>query len=156
MYDTDSLTHTHTDSVWDLDNPVVMNIHSGEEHITCTCQVQQKLWIGAGNLCYILNMKTNRLEVSRCLSLSFYLSTSPSLSVQGHFQVTRQANAMVRNMTSSGSGVWISLRRSATIQLFHSVTKSLLQEIDIEKAFRRVTASMYILTPHTHDVLLLV
>ena len=50
--------------------------------------------------------------------------------------------AIVRNMASSGSGVWISLRRSATVQLFHTITKTMLQEVDIEKAFLRITTSM--------------
>ena len=61
--------------------------------------------------------------------------------MQGHFQVSRESTAVVRNMASSGSGVWMSLRRSATLQLFHTVTKTLLQDIDIEKAFLRIASS---------------
>jgi hypothetical protein len=105
-------------SEWDLDNPLVVKVHNGDDPIICMCQVQQKLWIGAGNLCYVLNML--------------------SCQTEGHFQVSRQPTAIVRKMASSGSGVWMSFRRSATVQLFHTVTKTLLQEIDIEKAFLRI------------------
>ena len=71
--------------------------------------------------------------------------TTTSLCItpgQGHFQVSGEPMAIVRNMASSGSGVWISLRRNATVQLFHTITKTMLQEVDIEKAFLRITTSM--------------
>ena len=51
------------DSVWDLDNPVVTRIHDGEDPIICMVQVQQKLWMGAGNHVYVFNMASSRREV---------------------------------------------------------------------------------------------
>ena len=53
-----------SDSEWDLDNPLVVKVHSGDDPIMCMCQVQQKLWIGAGNLCYVLNMLSCQMEVN--------------------------------------------------------------------------------------------
>ena len=61
--------------------------------------------------------------------------------VQGHFILSRNSSTRVRDLACSGSGVWVSFSRSATVQLFHSVTKTLLQEIDIEKAFFRIVLS---------------
>ena len=53
------------DSAWDLDNPVAFRIHDGDDPINCMCQVQQKLWLGAGNRCYVFNMASSRREVYR-------------------------------------------------------------------------------------------
>ncbi|CAI8054409.1 hypothetical protein GBAR_LOCUS29687 [Geodia barretti] len=50
------------DSAWDLDNPVAFRIHDGDDPINCMCQVQQKLWLGAGNRCYVFNMASSRRE----------------------------------------------------------------------------------------------
>ena len=61
--------------------------------------------------------------------------------VQGHFMLSRDSSTRVRDLACSGSGVWVSFSRRATVQLFHSVTKTLLQEIDIEKAFSRIVLS---------------
>ena len=69
------------------------------------------------------------------------LSHTLTHTLEGSFQLSQKVGAVVRNMASSGSGVWISLRRSSTVQLFHTVTKTLLQEIDIEKALRNIAAS---------------
>lgn len=62
--------------------------------------------------------------------------------LQGHFEMCKEPDK-VRKITSSGSGVWASFRRSATIQLYHTVTKALLQQIDIKSAFIRIVSSKY-------------
>ena len=55
---------------WDLVNRrVVEVINDTNVAICCNCRVVNKLWLGAGGSCHILNLQTLKLEVNAMLIL---------------------------------------------------------------------------------------
>ena len=50
---------------WDLVNRRVVEVTSDKNlTIRCSCRVVNKLWLGAGGSCHILNLQTLKIEVN--------------------------------------------------------------------------------------------
>lgn len=49
-------------------------------------------------------------------------------------------NAQVTHMVSWGEGVWVSYRSTAALQLWHTISKKQLQDINIKQAITGIIA----------------
>jgi hypothetical protein len=51
---------------------------------------------------------------------------------QKQFEVQSRPEHSIQHMTWSGDGVWLSVRLSSTLQLYHAQTFQHLQDVDIQ------------------------
>ena len=60
---------------------------------------------------------------------------------QGKLEMSSEEGVTIKKMTSWGAGVWVSFRGSATLELYHSVTREPLQQINIKGTLTQLIAS---------------
>ena len=65
---------------------------------------------------------------------------------QGKLDMSNDKGVAIKKMTSWGAGVWVSFRGSATLELYHSVTRVSLQQIDIKGTLTQLIDSKIIWT----------
>ncbi|CAF1106478.1 unnamed protein product [Adineta ricciae] len=104
--------HRNTDGTWNLNNFHLIVTGKSRESVRCAINVGDSIWCGVGNRVYVVNVQT--------------------LEIQKQFEVHSRSEHSVQHMTWSGDGVWLSVRLSSTLQLYHARTYQHLQDVDIQ------------------------
>ncbi|UJR21922.1 hypothetical protein I4U23_024991 [Adineta vaga] len=104
--------HRDSDGTWSLNNFHLIVTGKTRESVRCAINVGDSLWCGIANRVYVINVQT--------------------LEIQKQFEVHSRPEHSVQHMTWSGDGVWLSIRLSSTLQLYHAHTYQHLQDVDIQ------------------------
>lgn len=106
------------DHCWDLNNPQLLCL--GTEPVTSILPINTNIYASCEKKVFVLNSNTGELQKS------FYVHEHPG---------------NVNLMAHSGIGLWISLKHSSTICLYHTETFKHLQDINIASNVTRVTSN---------------
>ncbi|CAF2072860.1 unnamed protein product [Rotaria magnacalcarata] len=104
--------HRNLDGTWNLNNIHLIVTGKSRESVRCMIGVGETLWCGVANRVYVLHTQT--------------------LEVRKQFDVHSRPDHSVQQMTWSGDGVWLSIRLSSTLQLYHAQTYQHLQDVDVQ------------------------
>ncbi|CAF3646923.1 unnamed protein product [Rotaria socialis] len=104
--------HRHTDGTWNLNNLHVITTGKSRESIRCAVNVKESIWCGVANRVYIIDSQT--------------------LEIRKQVEVHPRPEHSVQHMTCSGDGVWLSIRLSSSLKLYHAQTYQHLQDVDIQ------------------------
>ncbi|CAF3309490.1 unnamed protein product [Rotaria socialis] len=104
--------HRHTDGTWNLNNLHVITTGKSRESIRCAVNVKESIWCGVANRVYIIDSQT--------------------LEIRKQVEVHPRPEHSVQHMTCSGDGVWLSIRLSSSLKLYHAHTYQHLQDVDIQ------------------------
>ena len=61
--------------------------------------------------------------------------------LQGCVQMSCKEGVYVSKMVNQGEGVWVSYKGSSSLELFHTISKSSLQNIDIKSTLSSIIKS---------------
>ncbi|XP_071748462.1 rho guanine nucleotide exchange factor 10 isoform X4 [Lepeophtheirus salmonis] len=115
---------------WDLSHPSLMKISSNGSSINCLLPVCDGLYVSWANIVGLIDV--NSLEILK----SFPVKCN-----------NEDNNNFVEFMSSSGVGLWISLKHSSTICLYHTETFRHLQDINIASNVYRVLSAREVSQP---------
>ena len=74
--------------------------------------------------------------------MSMLLYSQPPLSLlQSNLEMGSDSQMVVSRMVCWGEGVWVSYKGSSTLELFHTVTKTCLQSIDVKSTLQSTLKS---------------
>ncbi|CAF3932013.1 unnamed protein product [Adineta steineri] len=104
--------HRNIDGTWNLNNLHLIVTGKSRESVRCAINVEESIWCGVANRVYVIKVQT--------------------LEIQKQFEVHSRSEHSVQHMTWSGVGVWLSVRLSSTLQLYHAQTFEHLQDVDIQ------------------------
>ncbi|CAF2142147.1 unnamed protein product [Rotaria magnacalcarata] len=104
--------HRNTDGTWNLNNLHVITTGKSRESIRCTVNVKESIWCGVANRVYIIDSQT--------------------LEIRKQVEVHPRPEHSVQHMTCSGDGVWLSIRLSSSLKLYHAQSYQHLQDVDIQ------------------------
>ncbi|CAF4127988.1 unnamed protein product, partial [Rotaria sp. Silwood2] len=104
--------HRNTDGTWNLNNIHLIVTGKSRESVRCMINVGETIWCGVANRVYVIHTQT--------------------LEVRKQFDVHSRSEHTVQHMTWSGDGVWMSIRLSSTLQLYHAHTYQHLQDVDVQ------------------------
>ncbi|CAF4652479.1 unnamed protein product [Rotaria sp. Silwood1] len=104
--------HRNIDGTWNLNNFHLIITGKSRESIRCSINVRDSIWCGVANRVYVIDVQT--------------------LEIRKQFQVHSRSEHSVQHITWSGDGVWLSVRLSSTLQLYHAQTYQHLQDVDIQ------------------------
>ncbi|CAF1328704.1 unnamed protein product [Rotaria sordida] len=104
--------HRNADGTWNLNNFHLIITGKSRESIRCAINVRESIWCGVANRIYVIDVQT--------------------LEIRKQFQVHSRPEHSVQHITWSGDGVWLSIRLSSTLQLYHAQTYQHLQDVDIQ------------------------
>lgn len=105
------------DGTWMLKDPQLLSL--GSEQVSCILPINMCVYAACGKKVWVLNGITGEIQKS--------------------FSVQHEHVGNVNLMAHSGIGLWISLKNSATICLYHTETFKHLQDINIASNVMRVT-----------------
>jgi len=83
----------------------------GTQSICAMIPIGDCMWVSCGNQIYVISQR--------------------SVTVEHLFSTHNNVTAQVYRMVSSGSGVWLAIRNSPVIRLFHAKTGEHLQDFDV-------------------------
>ncbi|KAG8232965.1 hypothetical protein J437_LFUL013612, partial [Ladona fulva] len=106
---------------WGLRDPQIISL--GTEPVSCLLPINVCLYAACGKMVWVLNALTGEIQ--------------KSFRVQ-HEQL---GSIGVHLMAHSGVGLWVSLRQSSTICLYHTETFKHLQDISVGASVARVVSS---------------
>ncbi|XP_065077507.1 uncharacterized protein LOC135700793 isoform X2 [Ochlerotatus camptorhynchus] len=109
--------------IWSLNSPKILAVQS--EPITSLLAINSSVYFAAGKFVHVINGRTNEVEKN------FHIKHTNSANV----------SANVNLLAHSGIGLWISLKNSSIICLYHTETFKHLQDINIASNVLRVTSS---------------
>ncbi|XP_062539658.1 uncharacterized protein LOC134207776 isoform X2 [Armigeres subalbatus] len=109
--------------IWSLNSPKILAVQS--EPITSLLAINSSVYFAAGKYVHVINGRTNEVEKN------FHIKHTNSSNV----------SANVNLLAHSGIGLWISLKNSSIICLYHTETFKHLQDINIASNVLRVTSS---------------
>ncbi|XP_055585651.1 uncharacterized protein LOC129738466 isoform X2 [Uranotaenia lowii] len=109
--------------IWSLNSPKILSVQS--EPITSMLAINSSVYFAAGKNVYVINGRTSEIEKN------FHIKHTNSANV----------SASVNLLAHSGIGLWISLKNSSIICLYHTETFKHLQDINIASNVLRVTSS---------------
>ncbi|CAM4961280.1 unnamed protein product [Rotaria socialis] len=109
------------DGTWNLNNIHLIVTGKSRESVRCMIGVGETLWCGVANRVYVLHTQT--------------------LEVRKQFDVHSRPDHSVQHMTWSGDGVWLSIRLSSTLQLYHAQTYQHLQDVDVQPYVEKMIAT---------------
>ncbi|KAL3268866.1 hypothetical protein HHI36_007955 [Cryptolaemus montrouzieri] len=112
-------TRNSSDSTWSLQYPQILTLIQNES-VTCLLPINMNIYASCGNKVFVLN------AISGEILKSFHV---------------HEHSGPVNLMAHSGIGLWISLKHSSTICLYHTETFKHLQDINIASNVTRVTSS---------------
>ncbi|XP_033214996.1 rho guanine nucleotide exchange factor 10-like isoform X2 [Belonocnema kinseyi] len=107
------------DGTWHLREPLV--VHLGTEPTSCLMPINSSVYAASGKKVWVLNALTG--EVAK------------------NFSVQHEHVGSVKLMAHSGVGLWVALKNSSTVCLYHTETFKHLQDINIASNVLRVTKS---------------
>ncbi|CAF4474902.1 unnamed protein product [Rotaria socialis] len=113
--------HRNLDGTWNLNNIHLIVTGKSRESVRCMIGVGETLWCGVANRVYVLHTQT--------------------LEVRKQFDVHSRPDHSVQHMTWSGDGVWLSIRLSSTLQLYHAQTYQHLQDVDVQPYVEKMIAT---------------
>ncbi|CAF1057017.1 unnamed protein product [Didymodactylos carnosus] len=102
----------NNDGTWNLKNFHLITTGKTRESVRCLINVLDHIWCGVMNRIYVIDVQT--LEIIK------------------QFDVHPRVEHAVQHMTWSGKGVWISVRLSSTLQLYHATNYQHLQDVDVQ------------------------
>lgn len=105
------------DGSWLLKDPQILQL--GTEAVSCLLPINMSVYAACGKKVWVLNGLTGEIQKS--------------------FSVQHEHVGNVNLMAHSGIGLWISLKNSSTICLYHTETFKHLQDINIASNVMRVT-----------------
>ncbi|XP_058445156.1 uncharacterized protein LOC131426439 isoform X2 [Malaya genurostris] len=118
------LVFSRTDvGIWSLNSPKILTVQT--EPITSLLAINSSVYFAAGQNVYVINGRTGEVEKN------FHIKHTNSANV----------SATVNLLAHSGIGLWISLKNSSIICLYHTETFKHLQDINIASNVLRVTSS---------------
>ncbi|XP_058833161.1 JNK-interacting protein 3 isoform X3 [Topomyia yanbarensis] len=97
---------------WDTKNYHILTLGSPRHSTRCLTLVGDKVWAAHRNKIHVID--------------------PISLTVVQSFEAHPRKESQIRQMTATGSGVWISIRLDSTLRLYSSQTYCHVQDIDIE------------------------
>nr|XP_029716994.1 LOW QUALITY PROTEIN: uncharacterized protein LOC115260205 [Aedes albopictus] len=109
--------------IWSLNSPKILAVQS--EPITSLLAINSSVYFAAGKYVHVINGRTNEVDKN------FHIKHTNSANV----------SANVNLLAHSGIGLWISLKNSSIICLYHTETFKHLQDINIASNVLRVTSS---------------
>ncbi|XP_021694780.1 rho guanine nucleotide exchange factor 10 isoform X2 [Aedes aegypti] len=109
--------------IWSLNSPKILAVQS--EPITSLLAINSSVYFAAGKYVHVINGRTNEVEKN------FHIKHTNSANVSSN----------VNLLAHSGIGLWISLKNSSIICLYHTETFKHLQDINIASNVLRVTSS---------------
>ncbi|CAF1621550.1 unnamed protein product, partial [Adineta ricciae] len=113
--------HRNTDGTWELNNLHLIVTGKSRESVRCMINVDESIWCGVANRIYVIDAQT--------------------LEVRKQFDVHSRPEHSVQHMTWSGDGVWLSIRLSSTLQLYHAQTYQHLQDVDVQPYVEKMIAT---------------
>ncbi|CAF1621565.1 unnamed protein product, partial [Adineta ricciae] len=113
--------HRNTDGTWELNNLHLIVTGKSRESVRCMINVDESIWCGVANRVYVIDAQT--------------------LEVRKQFDVHSRPEHSVQHMTWSGDGVWLSIRLSSTLQLYHAQTYQHLQDVDVQPYVEKMIAT---------------
>lgn len=112
--------HRNADGTWNLKDPQLLNL--GTDPVSCIIPINMCVYAACGKKVWVLNGITGDIQKS--------------------FSVQHEHVGNVNLMAHSGIGLWISLKNSSTICLYHTETFKHLQDINIASNVMRETVEM--------------
>ncbi|CAF0980236.1 unnamed protein product [Rotaria sordida] len=113
--------HRNIDGTWNLSNIHLIVTGKSRESVRCMINVGDTIWCGVANRVYVIHTQT--------------------LEVRKQFDVHSRSDHSVQHMTWSGDGVWLSIRLSSTLQLYHAQTYQHLQDVDVQPYVEKMIAT---------------
>ncbi|XP_023707592.1 rho guanine nucleotide exchange factor 10 isoform X4 [Cryptotermes secundus] len=111
-------TRNPQDGSWALKDPQTLSL--GTEPVSCLLPINMCLYAACGKKVWVLSALTGEIQKS--------------------FSVQHEHVGNVNLMAHSGIGLWVSLKNSSTICLYHTETFKHLQDINIASNVLRVTS----------------
>ncbi|XP_070162011.1 rho guanine nucleotide exchange factor 10 isoform X2 [Polyergus mexicanus] len=105
------------DGIWALKDPFVISL--GNDPVSCLMPINQSVYAACGKKVWVLN--------------------ATSGDVTKNFSAQHEHVGNVRLMAHSGVGLWVALKNSSTVCLYHTETFKHLQDINIASNVLRVT-----------------
>lgn len=116
----DVLMYRKEQDVWNLKNYQLIKLDNNQAPITSVLSINSNIYAASGRKIFVLNGITGDL--------------------QKNFEI-QHVNSDVSLMAHAGVGLWISLKNSGIICLYHTETFKHLQDINIAQNVLRVTSS---------------
>ena len=130
---------------WDLNHPQLINLYSDDPVLSLLPMAggtTNGLYAACGKKVWVIDANTN--DTVR----SFVVQPRGGAADIAHGTPGSQSQAMfVHQMAQSGVGLWLALRNSATICLYHTETFRHLQDINIASNVSRVLAARDVTQP---------
>ncbi|KAG8522809.1 Rho guanine nucleotide exchange factor 17 [Galemys pyrenaicus] len=117
---------------WDPQNFKSVTLGAQGSPITKMVSVGGRLWCGCQNRVLVLSPDTLQLEVAR--------GVGKDLVTRHTFCVGQDSSRNVACMVDSSLGVWVTLKGSAHVCLYHSETFEQLAEVDVTPPVHRMLA----------------
>ncbi|CAF0875572.1 unnamed protein product [Didymodactylos carnosus] len=111
----------NNDGTWNLKNFYLIEIGKSRQSVRCLINVFNNIWCGVMNRIHVID--------------------SQSLEIIKQFDVHPHLEHSVQHMTWSGEGVWISVRLSSTLQLYHAINYQHLQDVDVQPYVEKMIAT---------------
>ncbi len=130
---------------WDLQNPSIVGL--GDEPVSCLLPITNGLYAACGRKVWVVDAYTNELLKSFVVqprTTSSDCSTPPP--PKSHHR-SPPTPGCVHQMAQSGVGLWVALKNSSTICLYHTETFRHLQDINIASNVSRVLAAREVSQP---------
>ncbi|XP_037909219.1 JNK-interacting protein 3 isoform X5 [Hermetia illucens] len=101
-----------TDGQWDLNNYHLVTLGEPKHAIRCLCVVGDKIWAAYRNKIFVVD--------------------PISLNIVHTLEAHPRKESQVKQMVTTGVGVWVSIRLDSTLRLYHANTYEHIQDVDIE------------------------
>ena len=127
--------------IWDLGNIHLISL--GTDPVVCLLPVRSSgLYAACGKRVWVVDANTNEQLKSFIVQ-----PRNCSSSNSGAAATADDQQLYVHQMAQSGVGLWVALRNSSTICLYHTETFRHLQDINIASNVSRVLAARYVSQP---------
>ncbi|KPU78694.1 uncharacterized protein Dana_GF10633, isoform L [Drosophila ananassae] len=101
-----------TDGQWDLNSYHLVTLGDRNHSIRCLCVAGERIWAAHRNKIFIVD--------------------PVSLNIVHSLDAHPRKESQVRQMASTGAGVWVSIRLDSTLRLYNTHTFEHKQDVDIE------------------------
>ena len=126
---------------WDLNNMQLIQL--GSDPVVCLLPVRSSgLYAACGKRVWVVDAVSNEMQKSFLVQPRNCSSSGVGLPAHESDQ-----QLYVHQMAQSGVGLWVALRNSSTICLYHTETFRHLQDINIASNVSRVLAARYVSQP---------